>query len=168
MVFSLRWAAFLGTAHAVVPTVEIAPGVDMPQVNLGTCCGSEATDAFPVWFSAGGRGVDTALDYGKEVPGGTQAELGAALAEMKKVIKTEKRSPEKEEKSLDVAKKKAYTMATYFCLKLGLDNSTSLLDLDMSDTLSREQKIARDAAKGMSAEMKARFHAALKHAMSGA
>ena len=79
MVFSLRWAAFLGTAHAVVPTVEIAPGVDMPQVNLGTCCGSEATDAFPVWFSAGGRGVDTALDYGKEVPGGTQAELGAAL-----------------------------------------------------------------------------------------
>ena len=77
--FSLRWAAFLGTAHAVVPTVEIAPGVDMPQVNLGTCCGSEATDAFPVWFSAGGRGVDTALDYGKEVPGGTQAELGAAL-----------------------------------------------------------------------------------------
>ena len=61
------------------PTTEIAPGVLMPVVNLGTCCGSEATRSFPLWWGDGGRGVDTALDYGKECPGGTQAELGAAI-----------------------------------------------------------------------------------------
>ena len=60
------------------PTVTIAPGVSMPRLNLGTCCGSDAT-SFPYWYAAGGRGVDTALDYGKEVPGGTEAELRAAI-----------------------------------------------------------------------------------------
>jgi hypothetical protein len=92
----------------IAPTVEIAPGVVMPRVNLGTCCGSEvahwtstarsrgcclrefpvivlpcpssstplfhrnltrtgsqATHSFPAWYAAGGRGVDTALDYGE-------------------------------------------------------------------------------------------------------
>ena len=61
------------------PAKEIAPGVRMPLVNLGTCCGSEATRSFPLWWSDGGRGVDTALDYGKECPGGTQVELAAAI-----------------------------------------------------------------------------------------
>ena len=66
-------------AAAAVPTVEIASGVYMPKVNLGTCCGSEATNSWPLWYAAGGRGVDTALDYGKECPGGKQSELGAAI-----------------------------------------------------------------------------------------
>jgi len=52
----------------------------MPRINLGTCCGSESTNSFPAWFAAGGRGIDTALDYGKEVPGGKQTELSAAIS----------------------------------------------------------------------------------------
>jgi len=72
-------STLLVTATATVPTVEIAPGVHMPQVNLGTCCGSEATNSWPIWYATGGNGVDTALDYGKECPGGKQSELGAAI-----------------------------------------------------------------------------------------
>ena len=68
------------TSFALTPTVEIAPGVVMPRINLGTCCGSESTNSFPAWYAAGGRGVDTALDYGKEVPGGKETELAAAIA----------------------------------------------------------------------------------------
>jgi len=52
----------------------------MPRINLGTCCGSEATNSFPNWWAAGGRGVDTAFDYGKEVSGGTEVELSTAIA----------------------------------------------------------------------------------------
>ena len=51
--------------HAVLEqksTVEIAPGVHMPLINLGTCCGSESLQSVPVWLSAGGRGIDTAFD----------------------------------------------------------------------------------------------------------
>ena len=66
-------------ASPITPTIEIAPGVAMPRVNLGTCCGSESTNAFPSWWGAGGHGVDTAFDYGKEVPGGKETELTAAI-----------------------------------------------------------------------------------------
>ena len=55
-------AAAAAGAAAVTPTIEIAPGVEMPRINLGTCCGSEVTNAFPAWWAAGGRGVDTAFD----------------------------------------------------------------------------------------------------------
>jgi len=71
------------TALAVAPltpTLEIAPGVQMPRVNLGTCCGSEVTSSFPSWWAAGGHGVDTAFDYGKEVPGGKETELSDSIA----------------------------------------------------------------------------------------
>lgn len=44
-------------------TVEIAPGVNMPKVNLGTCCGSSPKVGLPSWLSAGGVGIDTAWDY---------------------------------------------------------------------------------------------------------
>ena len=73
-------ASFASPTVEITRTVEIAPGVEMPRVNLGTCCGSEATHSFPAWYAAGGRGVDTALDYGKEAPGGKQTELAAAIA----------------------------------------------------------------------------------------
>jgi diketogulonate reductase-like aldo/keto reductase len=66
-------------AGPIVPTVDIAPGVAMPRINLGTCCGSTVADAFPDWWAAGGRGVDTAYDYGKEVPGGKQTDLAKAI-----------------------------------------------------------------------------------------
>ena len=66
-------------ASPLPPTVQIAPHVTMPRINLGTCCGSESTNSFPSWWAAGGHGVDTAYDYGKECPGGKQTELSAAI-----------------------------------------------------------------------------------------
>ena len=48
------------------PTVEIAPGVMMPKLNLGTCCGSLPALGVPAWFAAGGTGIDTAFDYGDQ------------------------------------------------------------------------------------------------------
>jgi hypothetical protein len=42
--------------------VEIAPGVMMPSVSLGTCCGSDPKVGIPTWFKAGGVGIDTAED----------------------------------------------------------------------------------------------------------
>ena len=44
-------------------TVLIAPGVHMPRLNLGTCCGSDPTVGVKAWFAAGGTGIDTAWDY---------------------------------------------------------------------------------------------------------
>jgi diketogulonate reductase-like aldo/keto reductase len=49
--------------QALGPTVEIAKGVIMPTLNLGTCCGSDPSVGLTPWFQAGGRGVDTAWDY---------------------------------------------------------------------------------------------------------
>ena len=59
----------------------------MPEVNLGTCCGSDVNMALPLWLAAGGRGVDTAYDYGgvlrgglhKFVPGGLQSDIRAIV-----------------------------------------------------------------------------------------
>ena len=66
-------------ALASVPTKEIAPGVHMPQVNLGTCCGSLPTVGLGPWLDAGGTGVDTAYDYGKLCPGGKQSDIATIL-----------------------------------------------------------------------------------------
>eukprot|EP00037_Helgoeca_nana_P032554 m.414365 g.414365 ORF g.414365 m.414365 type:complete len:378 (+) comp29331_c0_seq1:36-1169(+) len=43
--------------------VEIAPGVLMPRVNLGTCCGSDPSVGLQPWLDVGGVGIDTAWDY---------------------------------------------------------------------------------------------------------
>jgi len=64
MHYSMIFFLALSTSIAMEPTVEISPGVNMPRINLGTCCGSESTNSFPIWYAHGGRGVDTALDYG--------------------------------------------------------------------------------------------------------
>lgn len=56
------------TVAPSAPTVEIAPGVAMPRVNLGISNHS-------LWLQAGGRGLDTALVYGDKA----QAEVGAAV-----------------------------------------------------------------------------------------
>ena len=84
MLATLAGAVMLATiaASPIAPTIEIAPGVAMPRINLGTCCGSEATNSFPAWWKAGGRGVDTAFDYGKEVPGGKETDLRNAIAKV--------------------------------------------------------------------------------------
>ena len=61
-----------GSVAAVkpAPTIEIAPGVFMPQINLGI---SNHT----LWMEVGGRGLDTALVYGDQA----QAEVGEAVRE---------------------------------------------------------------------------------------
>ena len=60
-------------------TKEIAPGVYMHRISMGTCCGSDTTGV-PGWIAAGGRGFDTAYDYGKQVSGGQQSDLAKAIA----------------------------------------------------------------------------------------
>ena len=65
---------------AMETTVTIAPGVAMPRINLGTCCGSEVELSLPAWAAAGGVGIDTALDYGFPVPGGKQTDIAAFFA----------------------------------------------------------------------------------------
>ena len=49
-------------ASDLTKTVEIAPGVMMPRINLGTCCGSQPKVGLEPWIAAGGRGIDTAYD----------------------------------------------------------------------------------------------------------
>jgi len=54
----------LAAAQSSVPlTVTIAPGVQMPRMNLGTCCGSDPAVGVKPWLAAGGVGIDTANDY---------------------------------------------------------------------------------------------------------
>ena len=54
----------LGALSSAPPhTVEIAPNVSMPVVNLGTCCGSDPAVGLGFWVDAGGVGVDTAWSY---------------------------------------------------------------------------------------------------------
>jgi diketogulonate reductase-like aldo/keto reductase len=50
-------------ATPVGKTIQISPGVFLPSVSLGTCCGSDPKVGIPSWFSVGGTGIDTALDY---------------------------------------------------------------------------------------------------------
>jgi diketogulonate reductase-like aldo/keto reductase len=65
--------------QTITKTVQIAPGVAMPRISLGTCCGSQPKVGLQPWISAGGRAVDTAYDYGKNVPGGTQEDVASVL-----------------------------------------------------------------------------------------
>ena len=53
-------------ASSPVPTVEIAAGVHMPVLNLGTCCGSKPEVGMVPWIKAQAgsvAGIDTAWDY---------------------------------------------------------------------------------------------------------
>jgi diketogulonate reductase-like aldo/keto reductase len=65
-----------------VPTKEIAPGVQMPIVNIGTWVGGSVKpvdhNAYAItsnWLALGGRGVDTALIYND------QARVAKAIAD---------------------------------------------------------------------------------------
>lgn len=62
----LALALTLVSGVALSPTVEIAPGVAMPRLNLGTCCGSDPSVGLAPWIAAGGSGIDTAFDYGDQ------------------------------------------------------------------------------------------------------
>ena len=68
-IFAIARHRALTTTSATLGTTEIAPGVFLPLINLGT--GSNHT----AWFEHGGRGADTAYDYGNE----EQREIGAAI-----------------------------------------------------------------------------------------
>ena len=52
------------------PTVRIAPSVYMPVLSFGV------TNSSGLFISLGGRGLDTAFDYGD----GAQSEVGSAVA----------------------------------------------------------------------------------------
>lgn len=75
---SLASAAGVNTS-----SVEIAPGVVMPSVNLGTCCGSQPKDGLQGWLDAGGRGIDTAFDYSDQV------DIAAVLAKNPSITRSE-------------------------------------------------------------------------------
>ena len=60
--------AHTGDAVPPAPTVQVAPGVFMPRINLGLC-------NHEVWLKNGGRGVDTALVYGDKA----QRETGESV-----------------------------------------------------------------------------------------
>lgn len=80
-VLCVAGARALPVRTAPLPTHRtIAPGVSMPVVNLGTCCGSQPKVGLASWLAAGGRGIDTAYDYGKLVPGGRESDIKAVLA----------------------------------------------------------------------------------------
>jgi len=66
MCWSRLILALILAAAAASPlgkTVAIAPGVFMPTINLGTCCGSDPKVGLSPWLAAGGTGIDTAFDY---------------------------------------------------------------------------------------------------------
>lgn len=59
-------AACLATpTTAAIPSVPIAPGVNLPVVSLGTGSGQhgDVANATALWIQAGGVGIDTAYDY---------------------------------------------------------------------------------------------------------
>ena len=61
------FVASLMTLGAIPKTVEIAPGVRMPFVNLGGVHSHPSN--YTAWLELGGTGLDTALMYGE--PAGT-------------------------------------------------------------------------------------------------
>eukprot|EP00547_Thalassionema_nitzschioides_P013835 CAMPEP_0194250064 /NCGR_PEP_ID=MMETSP0158-20130606/22012_1 /TAXON_ID=33649 /ORGANISM="Thalassionema nitzschioides, Strain L26-B" /LENGTH=340 /DNA_ID=CAMNT_0038986743 /DNA_START=128 /DNA_END=1147 /DNA_ORIENTATION=+ len=68
-----------------IPTKEIAPYVQMPVISIG-CGGLEHGKAKLIvsnWLSLGGRGIDTALNYGN------QEEVKAAIDEYNNVTREE-------------------------------------------------------------------------------
>jgi len=70
--------AMIGSSAAInIPTQQIAPGVHMPQISIGTWTeGTSANSTMIVdnWLALGGRGIDTALIYFD------QTEVAASIA----------------------------------------------------------------------------------------
>lgn len=68
--------ATLFRASATSPTtIEIAPGVFMPLVNVGGGGTKFLPSNYSLWLELGGRGLDTALTYGDDV----QRDVGKAI-----------------------------------------------------------------------------------------
>ena len=87
-------AAALG--HRRGWTATIAPGVEMPWVSLGTCCGSDPNVGVSPWIAASSTlfgqpltGIDTAFDYNDQPAIANQlAAAGAAGARARVFITT--------------------------------------------------------------------------------
>ena len=61
---ALLFLCAVATASAInIPNVIIRPGIAMPMVGSGSCCGSYNISS---WIQAGGRHIDTSCDYGSE------------------------------------------------------------------------------------------------------
>jgi 2,5-diketo-D-gluconate reductase A len=78
---SLPFAA--GAVRGAPKTVEIAPGVAMPYINLGGVHSHPSN--YSAWLALGGRGLDTALMYGDDVQvavGDAARGSGAARSEL--------------------------------------------------------------------------------------
>merc|ERR1712046_517853 len=59
-------ALIITSAAMNIPTQEVAPGVDMPVISVGTWTegtSSNATNIVHNWLELVGRGIDTALVY---------------------------------------------------------------------------------------------------------
>jgi len=78
---SLMLLAVIGYGAALSTTVTIAPGVEMPRVNLGTCCGSKPSVGLEPWLKMGGSGVDTAFDYNDQTDIATVLEQAGVIRE---------------------------------------------------------------------------------------
>lgn len=63
---AITFAATMAAAAAPPNTVEIADGVYMPIINLGTYAESHPAVGLKPWLEQGGIGIDTAWDYHDE------------------------------------------------------------------------------------------------------
>ena len=58
---------------SLIPSVEVAPGVEMPLINLGGVHSHPSN--YSAWLQLGGTGLDSALMYGDDV----QVVVGSAI-----------------------------------------------------------------------------------------
>lgn len=71
MSFSASLVAACATAvAAAMPSVPLGPGVDIPVVGSGSCCGKYD---IPAWLAQGNLHIDTSVDYG------SQPDIAAAI-----------------------------------------------------------------------------------------
>ena len=70
--------------------VTIAPGVEMPFVNLGGVAGSAHRSNYSAFLAVGGRGLDTALSYGDVTQGKVAAAVKASPVPRSEIFVTTK------------------------------------------------------------------------------
>lgn len=72
---SVLFALLIATPAALTAAVAIAPGVELPMVNLGGVISRPSN--YTSWLQMGGVGLDTALSYGDA----TQKQVASAIAQ---------------------------------------------------------------------------------------
>jgi hypothetical protein len=84
-------AVYAHAATSVLPDIELAPGVRMPQLSLGGVRSQQS--AYSTWLALGGRGVDTAMVYGDEVNSRVGSAIRASGLPRAKIFVTSKLPP---------------------------------------------------------------------------